>query len=98
MADTVVERLEMGMTDADFLRVFPGLVAPAVATQDGRRLSVGFPDGGRLDITLSAQRPRRIAGLTLPCMDVRLSFAGCAADFVEAFIGRFDRAFHKGGG
>jgi hypothetical protein len=98
MADAIVERLEMGMTDADFLRVLPALVAPAVATQDGRRLTVRFADGGELVIILSAQRPRRIAALTLPCMDVRLTFRDCPDGFAEAFAGRFDRAFHKGGG
>jgi len=59
---------EMTITHAEFLRSLAPAVAPATFTVDGLSISViGAP--GKVEITLSEQRERRIALLRLPVVD-----------------------------
>ena len=92
------ERLDMGLSRADFERVFPRLVAPASLRWDARQVAVQWADGRHLRVALSPERERRIASLRLPCLDLHFVFTAFTPDAATAFIARFDRAFHKGGG
>ena len=88
---------EMTITHAEFLRSLAPAVAPATFTVDGLSISViGAP--GKVEITLSEQRERRIALLRLPVVDVDIEFSGFEPDALERFLIQFDRAFQRGGG
>jgi hypothetical protein len=88
---------EMAIERAEFLRVFRRAFADDGVEEAGGRLSVG--DGARrLDVELAAAGERRLAGLRLPLLRVRLTLAGFRADEARALVARFDRAFQRGGG
>jgi hypothetical protein len=98
-ADEVrVERPAMGLSHDDFFRVFPSVVAPAAWRREGYTVHVEWADGARLAATVSVQKLRRIASLSLPYVDIRFCFVGMALAERERFLTRFDRAFQKGGG
>ena len=61
-------------------------------------IHVEWPDGARLAATVSAQKLRRIASLSLPYVDISFGFFGMNAADRDGFLVRFDRAFQKGGG
>ncbi|MGE0485810.1 MAG: hypothetical protein AB7Q81_16815 [Gammaproteobacteria bacterium] len=93
-------RPEMGITSADFSRIFPRLFDPGQCVvelaRDGARVS--WPDGRRLAVKLSPERIRAIALLRIPYVDLAFEFRGFDAVAADEFMARFDRAFHKGGG
>ena len=93
-----VERPEMGLSHDDFFRVFPSVVAPAVWHRDGLTIYVQWADGAGLAASVSVQKLRRIASLSLPYVDISFCFQGMAVAERERFLIRFDRAFQKGGG
>lgn len=93
-----VERLAMGISHDDFFRVFPTVLGAASWRREGLSILVEWPLGARLVASVSAQKLRRIASLSLPYVDVGFDFHGMAAGERAAFLLRFDRAFQKGGG
>jgi len=99
MTAPVPERLvrDMAITPPDFFRLLPRALdgQPHVATADA--VSLG-DDGHGVAITIRTLEPRRIALLTIDRCEVTIAFTGYAPAEREAFIERFDRAFHRGGG
>lgn len=88
---------EMGISHADFFRVFPAVIdhRPFERLPDG----IAYADGGRrLAVTLSPESRRRIGMLELPVTSVAFLFDGHTSEQVDAFMARFDRHFHRGGG
>ena len=95
--ETTRLRREMGITRKEFLRSLAPAVAPATFTVEGRTISVlGAP--GKVEITLSEERERRIALLRLPVVDVEIALSGFEPDALDRFLVQFDRAFQRGGG
>lgn len=95
--ETTRLRREMSITHKEFLRSLAPAVAPATFTVQGRSISViGAP--GKVEITLSEERERRIALLRLPVVDVAIELSGFAPDALDRFLAQFDRAFQRGGG
>ena len=92
---------EMTITHAEFLRSLVPAVAPATFTVEGtdagRSISV-IGASGKVEITLSEQRERRIALLRLPVVDVTIELSGFEPDALARFLAQFDRAFQRGGG
>ena len=68
----------------------------ACVTEEGRVL-IGEAGKG-IVITTRILEPRRIAGLVLERCRVELAFNGMDESEVAAFLARFDRVYHKGGG
>lgn len=97
-AEVLVLRAAMGISRGDFLRVMPSLLGEAEVRLAEASVTARWPDGRGLEARLSAEGERRIAALRLPVADVELRFRRAPADWVQAFMQRFDRAFHKGGG
>ena len=93
-----VERPAMGISHDDFFRVFPSVLGAASWRREGLSIHVEWPYGARLVTTVSAQKLRRIASLSLPYVDVDFGFRGMEGGARRAFLERFDRAFQKGGG
>lgn len=95
--ETTRLRREMSITHKEFLRSLAPAVAPATFTVRGRSISViGAP--GKVEITLSEERERRIALLRLPVVDVAIELSGFEPDALDRFLAQFDRAFQRGGG
>lgn len=92
------ERRDMGITHADFRRIFPRLLADAASAEIGLLSRVRWADGRDLTVEVSPELERRIATLRMPYVHIRFIFQGFADDDADAFLARFDRAFHKGGG
>ena len=95
--ETTRLRREMSITHKEFLRSLAPAVAPATFTVQGRSISViGAP--GKVEITLSEERERRIALLRLPVVDVGIELTGFEPEALKRFLTQFDRAFQRGGG
>ena len=92
------QRPAMGLSHDDFFRVFPAVVAPAHWRREGLSIHVEWSGGARLTATVSEQKQRRIASLTLPYVDIGFAFRGMDELECQHFMARFDRAFQKGGG
>jgi hypothetical protein len=88
----------MGITQADFRRVFPRLANDGLCRWMGPEVYLEWPTGAGVTVRLSAERVRQIASLRIPCLDVSFEFHGLPAAQCEDFLRRFDQAFHKGGG
>ena len=98
--DHHIDRLEMGITRADFLRIFPTLVVPSSIAIEDATISGALVNGvgARVSVTLSEPKVRTIASLVLSSLDLRLNFFGCTRMEAQEFMRRFDQSFHKGGG
>jgi len=96
-ADAIRIDKEMTISHRDFFRILPGALETGEFRVDGNRITAG-EGGRRLEITLSPETRRRIALLTLPVTQISLEFVGYDADEAAAALGRFDRAFQRGGG
>ena len=93
----IVRTREMGMTHRDFFRTFPAVARDVAWRSEGD--SVVLEEAPRrLVVRLGAEDQRRIAGLTLPTVNLRFEFEGYDEPGADAFMARFDLAFRRGGG
>lgn len=89
---------DMAMTEADFLRLLPKAMDGWDYRVEGTSVTAGTAARG-LTITLSALPSRTLGGLlVLQRRQVEIAFHGLAEAEQEAFLGRFDQAFQRGGG
>lgn len=88
---------EMGLNMAEFNRSITSAVEPHTYLVDGRVFTVLHPDG-KVTITLAETVARRIAMLSIPQTQVTFDFGGLGVEARVAFMTRFDRYFHRGGG
>jgi hypothetical protein len=88
---------EMGITPAEFERTLGAAVAPYAYRRNNGSYTIDHP-AGAIEIRLGPAGERRIAALVLPTMQVEFSFHGLSEAARHAFITRFDRYFHRGGG
>jgi len=87
----------MGMTHRDFFRTFPAVAKDVSWTMDGDTV-VMAEKSRRLSIHMGSEGQRRIAGLTLPTVDLRFEFQDYDEEEADSFMARFDLAFRRGGG
>ncbi len=88
---------EMALAHVDFFRI----IARALGTDDFNKKPDGviLEDGEkRLEITLGAERTRKIALMEGPACDVTLVFTGYGEEQKAAALDLFERMFQKGGG
>ena len=94
-----VEWLEMGITHNDFFRIFPRLVAPTPVMRDALCVTVAWQAPARsLQVTLSKEKIRKIAALSIPYTELELRFRDFSPSERRDFLEQFRRAFQKGGG
>lgn len=91
-------RPEMGITHADFRRIFPRLVSDATTVHGDLEVAVDWADGRGLRVAVSPEQIRRIARLRIPYVNIEFEFQGFSEDGLARFLRRFDAAFQKGGG
>ena len=88
---------EMSISHRDFFRILPSALGTNDFRVEGSAVYLG-QGSRRLEILLSPETHRSIALLSLPVTHVSLQFVGYGADEAAAALGRFDRAFQRGGG
>ena len=88
---------DMATTPGEFHRLLPRLAQGMACVAEEGRVLIGEA-GKSVVITTKVLEPRRIAGLVLDRCRVELSFNGMDESEITAFLARFDRVYHKGGG
>jgi len=107
-----VERKDLGITHADFRRIYPRVC-------DGKGVTSEFSESGKLStifepsialqtiddqlkigifVKVSGERLRQVGSLKFPYVELVFGFSGLTQREIDSFMGRFDRAFQKGGG
>ena len=87
----------MSLSEVEFFRILPVAVTPCRYTVAADTVVVQCPQG-MAHIRISAEAPRRIASLSFPVLKVAIEFTEMSEPESQAFLERFDRAFHRGGG
>ena len=88
---------DMATTPGEFRRLLPRLAQGMACVSEEGRVIIGEAGKGVV-ITTRVLEPRRIAGLVLERCRVELNFNGMDEGEIAAFLARFDRVYHKGGG
>ncbi|MEM7541747.1 MAG: hypothetical protein AAF384_09175 [Pseudomonadota bacterium] len=88
---------ELGISHADFRRVFPRVVAPAKVTWQG---SVAIVDlgPGTVTVTLGDEKCRQLGLIKIPYTELHFDIQGLDAKSIEVFMHNFMASFQKGGG
>lgn len=90
--------LDMSINHADFFRLLPAAIVPYESRVDGQVVEI-FAEQRRVVITLGVEGVRKITGLlSLPRTQVGFLFEHFNEEQRTAFMHRFDRYFHRGGG
>jgi hypothetical protein len=90
--------LDMSISHADFFRLLPAAIVPYEARVKENIVEI-FAEQRRVIITLGVEGVRKITGLlSLPRTQVEFLFEHFDNTQREAFMHRFDRYFHRGGG
>lgn len=97
MSESTTIELEMGLSEKDFGSVLPNAVKPYIVseTTNGYLLNT---DTQQIQIDKTVLAPRAIASIRLPRMMVVLSFPNQTEQQIAAFMQRFNRYMHRGGG
>ena len=93
-----VYRAEMGFTHYELLKGLPSATKPYEVTRITDLLHEIRCEDRLVTLTLSPERARKIASISLPVIDVELSFFGFDHQQYESFMDRFKRYLHRGGG
>lgn len=90
-------RFEMALTRAEFLRLLPLAVGQLQSRLEGECIE-GCTHDVEWTIRIIEQPERRIAGLTLPTLEVMLDCVAADRHGVQRFVERFLRAYQRAGG
>lgn len=93
---TTIE-LEMGFTEKEFGRALTNAVKPYQLTTLGNGYLLSS-ENRRIQIETTAMPPRAIASARIPRTRVILKFPDHTEEQVTAFMLRFNRYMHRGGG
>jgi hypothetical protein len=89
---------DMSISHADFFRLLPAAIVPYESRVKQNVVEI-FAEQRRVIITLGVEGVRKITGLlSLPRTQVEFLFEHFDEAQREAFMHRFDRYFHRGGG
>jgi hypothetical protein len=88
---------EMSLDRVEFLRTLPGALGIERLPGTGSPLRIES-GGGSVEVSFQSLPPRRLGALQLPVLRVRLVLTGFPPEDADQVIGRFERAFQRGGG
>ena len=94
--DVIIER-DFALMLSDFTRIFPR-VWPHYEQLDDFSVSVGLVPSGKVAVTLSEQKFRKLAALRMPYLDIVFRFEATSEEQRAEFFEDFERSFQKGGG
>lgn len=99
MAELPPETLtrRMSLTHEEFLRSLARAAPGMICRVDGAEIELSSPQR-RVVISLGPEQIRRLGALALPETEVRLRLEGFSGQERQAFLGRFDLSFRRGGG
>jgi hypothetical protein len=98
--EIIFER-EMTISHSDFFRILPKAMGSRRYHKQENVITVTLNDEGvtgDIVISLSKERVRKIASLTLPVTDVTFQAGNITEEQKIEFFKRFDRAYQRGGG
>lgn len=87
----------MGVSHDELFRLLPRVTAQRHWRRDGNCIAIAV-GGGRVELRVADEDVRRIGRFQLPVTRLEFRFFDVADTDRRAFMQRFDRAFHKGGG
>ena len=88
----------MGLSHGEFFRTLPSAMGDTPYRVEGGAVVADTGRGRSLRIELGPEGRRRIALLSVPVTEVRLSFEGYAPAEMEAFMTYFLSRYQRGGG
>lgn len=88
---------QMGITHAEFYRLLPVALGECKYARMDNGVTID-DEQGQLMIQLGPQAERVIGSMRVPVTCMTFSFSGYTPSQVEAFMGRFERSFQRGGG
>lgn len=88
----------MGFSRNELLRGLPSAVAPYVITGEDRHCITAVFQNRIARISLGEERLRTIASISLPVIDVAIEFENFSRQDYAAFVERFRKYLHRGGG
>ena len=91
-------RAEMGFSQIELLRELPSAVEPYTIRMDDDKTFVISGEGRVAKISMSKERVRKIASLTLPVIDIVIDFDNFNEQQYDDFISQFKKSLHRGGG
>ncbi len=89
---------EMGFTRSELLKGLPSAVAPYMIMQEDRYCITAVGQNRVARILLGEERLRTIASISLPVIDVIIEFENFSRQDYAAFVERFRKYLHRGGG
>jgi len=98
LSDNTVIELDMGLSEKDFDDVLTNAVNPYVIKNTPSGYALENEQQQKITIEKTILPPRVIASFKLPRMMVVLTLHGHSETEVEAFMKRFNRYMHRGGG
>lgn len=87
----------MGFTRQEFDRILPSALDDRDFEVKGNVVSSNV-DGGCMILTISEQKSRKIASLSLPYLDVDFSFERLTQAQIEPIMRFFELRYQRGGG
>ncbi len=91
-------RAEMGFTSDELLKGIPAAVHPYAITKSSDFVYLFQQDERIARMEISPERSRTMAAMTLPVTDLVISFQNFNTTQKQAFIARFKKYLHRGGG
>ena len=89
---------EMGFTQYELLKGLPNAVVPYEIQKQSEN-KFHLVSGSKIAVlSLGIERSRNIASITLPIVDVKIEFKNFSNDDATAFLDRFRKYLHRGGG
>lgn len=91
-------KAEMGFTHDELLKGLPNAVVPYTVSQVSAN-EYAIASGLQVaTLTISPERVRKIAAISLPVIDVLIRFDNFSEQQYRDFVDRFKKYLHRGGG
>jgi hypothetical protein len=97
-AVVMMYKAEMGFTHRELLKGLPNAVVPYDVTQKSTLIYSITNENRVATLSMGLERVRKIAALSLPVIDVEIRFENFDELQFQAFMDRFKKFLHRGGG
>lgn len=97
-APDYLHEADMGFTRNELLSGLANAVSPYTVLTLEAAIILIEGQGRQVQLHTGADRIRAIASMRVPCLAVKLEFFGFDIEQYQAFMLRFKKSLHKGGG
>lgn len=98
MSESTIIELEMGLPEKEFGSVLPNASKPYIVQPTSTGFALENDLGQSIIIDKTVLSPRALGSARIPRMKVVITFDGHDKTEVEAYMKRFNRYMHRGGG